>query len=191
MEICVQKNIGQLAGEIYELLQDQAPEDSVKILNSVTTLLGVEIRLPGSRSTPAGNLGIVASQGQNFTPPPANTGDAKSFFDLKAPQNKGEEFAVAALFRQQNGLGDTHKKEDIKQVIKAQARRTFDERNFVRDMKNAVRQAGFFIGGEARGEYLLSSHGESYANTLPDRKAAGELKKSTRSKRKSKKKVAK
>jgi hypothetical protein len=184
----MKKDVGQLVSEIYALLKEQDKEDNIKILSSVSTLLDIN------------DFSILNGQlKNNGNPPPAHlhgskspneNGDVKSFFDHKVPQNKGEEFAVAAKFRIDNNQGEEHTREDLKSIIKGQAKRVFDDGNFSRDISNAIRQAKFFIGGEKKGYYVLSAFGEKFVNALPDRTSALQIKKAKGGK-KAKKKVAK
>ncbi|MBI1215804.1 MAG: hypothetical protein GC185_08305 [Alphaproteobacteria bacterium] len=167
------KNIGQLAAEIYSSLEGQTLEDSHKILTTVSILLGGTGISP-AQGQPAGTTHPLFAGNQN--PPMVQMDDAKAFFKQKDPQNKGEEFVVAAVFRELNNQGNAHTKDDLRTIIKSQAARKFDDKNFNRDIQNATRQAGFFLPGENKGEYTVSSYGEDYVAALPDRAAAGQIK---------------
>lgn len=181
----MKKDIGKLTSEIYDLLNGLDKEESTRVLASVSTLLSLGT-LPSNDNGSPGNLSgkPLGSGGQPK--------EAKTYFDHKKPQTKGEEFAVAARFRSENGLGDSHTKDDFKTIIKAQAKRAFDEGNFNRDIDNAIRAGKFFIKGDGKGQYMLSSIGEKYVDSLPDRDAAKAARKAKgNGAKKSKKKAAK
>jgi hypothetical protein len=185
------KSIGQLTSEIYGLLEKQTPEDKEKVLISVRTLLGVKISGIGSGTADESEDSNTTEEDNQNQKPKFKKNDAKAYFAGKKPQNKGEEFAVAAMFRIEGGKENVHTKDDFKEVIKNQARlTTFDEKNFARDMTNAKRQAGFFINGNNVGEYVLSGPGEDYVAALPDRDAAKQFRKSKGGSKKAKKKKA-
>ncbi|GGB01419.1 hypothetical protein [Puia dinghuensis] len=180
-----EKNAGQIANEIFALLENQDKEHANRILASVATLLGVTP--PAAVNGQAGN-GEGSSNGQT---PLATVKDAKAFFTLKKPETIGEEFAVAAKFRVDNSLGETHTKADIKETIADKAKRNFADNNFSRDMVNAIRQAKFFIRGKKKGDYVLSALGEAYVDALPDRTAAAESRNAHKPSKRAKKKAAK
>jgi hypothetical protein len=182
----MKKNIGQLTGEVYALLEGQEKEESIKILASVATLLGIDVPKTSFNQQGANNTGNNNNNGATN----ATNNNAKKYFGDKAPNNKSEEFAVAAKFRVDTGAGESHSKEDLKAIIKTQAKRTFDDKNFSRDIDNA-RKGKFFIPGDAKGEYILSDVGEKYVDALPDRAAAAETKKAVKGTKKSRKKVVK
>lgn len=184
-----EKNMGQLTGEIFALLENHEKESASKILTSVATLLGIS-SLPGTSplgggSTPPGSGEVTPGTGK------FHSTDAKAFFEAKKPKTIGEIFAVAAKFRADNGLGDVHSKDDFKDIIKNKAKRTFSDKNFGRDIDNAIRQAKFFISSDQKGHYLLSSTGEDFVEALPDRAAANQTRKANKPIRRAKKKAAK
>lgn len=180
----MKKNIGQLTSEVFALLDGQEKEDINKVLASVSTLLGVEA--PKGNQIRGGNMPDQNNL-QGGLPAPTN---AKNYFDQKLPKGKTEDFAVAAKFRIDGGVGDIHTKEDFKTVIKTQAKRSFDDGNFARDMDNAIR-AGYFMKGDTKGEFMLSGAAEKYVDALPDRAAAIEAKNSVKAVKKAKKKTTK
>jgi hypothetical protein len=164
----MKKNIGQLTSEIFAILDGQEKEDCIKVLFSVSTLIGITAPNPSRNSEE--ESGQLPRAQRNLKA--AHTTNAKAYFDEKAPKTKGEEFAVAAKFRSENGLGDNHTKEDLKNIIKTQAKRTFNESNFARDIDNAIRHAKFFMKDDGKGQYMLSNVGEKYVDALPDRATA-------------------
>lgn len=184
----MKKNIGQLASEIYALLEGQEKEESIKILSSVSTLLGIGTIPPTSGLNSNGTPDTSMSNNQNTQ---THIKNAKAFFDLKDPKTKGEEFAVAAKYRAEHGLGESHTKEDFKTIIKTQAKRKFDESNFARDIDNTIRQAKFFLKDDGKGQYMLSDVGEKYVDALPDRSAAHALRKGKSGTKKGKKSTRK
>lgn len=166
--------------QIFNLLTPIEPGERIRILQTVQAFFGVVAVMPQSSINQNKSVAIGAS----------DSGDAKQFFDRKEPKNKGEDFAVAAKFSIENGQGDVHTLDSLKNIIKSQAKRRFDAQNFVRDMSNAVQNAKLFMCGDTKGEYVLSAHGEKYVDALPDRAAAKVAKKSTKKIKKAKKKKA-
>lgn len=155
-------NIAQLTGKLYELLKDLEPEERQKAVAATLILYG---------DHPA-----VANGSLRATSSSLSKHSAKSFMDEKDPQNKGEMLAVAARFLELFEEKQTHTKEEIHKVF-TDARRNFDVRNYLRDMKNARNQAGFFNKNTAKGLETLSYYGQNYVDALPDREAAKALKK--------------
>ena len=182
-----EKNPGQIASEIFALLENHEKESATKILASVATLLGISA-LPSTPS-PLGSGGNGNGAAPNTGK--LNSTDAKAFFEAKKPKTIGEIFAVAAKFRADNGLGDVHSKDDFKDIIKNKAKRTFSDKNFGRDIDNAIRQAKFFISSDQKGHYLLSSTGEDFVEALPDRAAANQTRKANKPTKRAKRKAAK
>lgn len=182
-----EKNIGQLTNEIYALLDGVSEQDAVKVLTSVSTLLGLNLRTRLHHDENQGDFSDAEQGERTAHKKPASSSNAKVFFDEKDPQTKGEEFAVAAKYRIENGLGDSHTKEDLKEVIKTKAKRSFNDKNFHRDIDNAIRQAKFFLKDDGKGQYMLSIIGEKFVDALPDRSAANEVRKSKSSTKKKKK----
>jgi len=179
----MKKSIGQLTNEIYGSLEALQEDERIKVLLSVSTLLGIN-DLPFSAGTGNGGTGGKTNPLQAGTVGSAK--NAKDYFLQKDPKNKGELFAVAARYRTETGTENVHTREDLKTVIKTQAGRPFDDRNFPRDIKNTIAQAKFFMGGDHRGEYILSVIGEKYVDALPDRAAAEAARKSVKGTKKAK-----
>ena len=118
------------------------------------------------------------------------TGTSQDYFNLKEPANKGELLAVAARFLEKSENTESCKRDQIKKAI-LDSRRNFDAANFLRDMKNATSQAGFFNKGGSNGEYALSYFGQQFVDALPDRVAAKAIKRPGTKKKPAAKKKAK
>jgi hypothetical protein len=99
----------------------------------------------------------------------------KAYFDLKDPQTKIEELAVAARFREEaeNAVESSHQE---LRAATSSARRNFDSKNFKRDLENA-RIAGLFNRGTGKDRAVLSHYGQEYVDALPNRDAVKTLKK--------------
>lgn len=155
-------NIAQLTSKLYDLLKDLEPEERQKAVSATLILFGDQPTvIDGSRGASSSRL---------------EKHSAKSFMDEKDPQNKGEMLAVAARFLELYEEKQNHTKEEIQKVF-SDARRNFDSRNYLRDIKNARNQAGFFNKNTAKGAETLSYYGQNYVDALPDREAAKALKK--------------
>ncbi|MDQ4142180.1 MAG: hypothetical protein M3198_00290 [Actinomycetota bacterium] len=159
-------NIAQLPAKLYDLLSPLTPEERAKVVQATLILFGDETPTQPPRG--AGTPPAGAASGDPVR-------DAAAFFEGKAPQNKGEALAVAARFRELVEGQETHTKADLKKVV-TDARRNFDDRNFARDLNNAKRQAGFFNLGTGRDASQLSYYGQQFVDALPDREAAGKIK---------------
>ena len=180
-----QSNIGDLTSKVYQLLKSEQKDDVAKILSSVATLLDLSqnLSLFNSKEQSQNNSNAKADVGNG-----SNRTGAKAFFDAKKPTTKGEELAVAAAFRIDNDMGETHTKDELKEIIKTQARRTFDDKNFVRDIDNAIRSAKLFMSADEKGKYILTDVGESFVSVLPDRAAAMKARKGAKRSKRPKKK---
>lgn len=166
----VQKNTGSAivtaTTKIFEILQPVEQADRSKVIQAVLTLLG-ETTVSFSAGSPVNPAGGASTATSPAIPVNKNT-DEKSYFLLKKPNNKIEEFAVAAHYREEILGHTTSTKDDIKAVISA-ARRNFDNAHFSRDLGNAKR-SGLFNKGNGR-DIVLSHYGQSYVDALPDREA--------------------
>lgn len=160
-----QKNIANTSIELLKLLGPYSTEERQRIIQATMILLG-DTNVPTAQ-----NLGNLESFGAK-----AVSGKAKEFFELKNPQNKGEELAVAARYREETSGAEEHSKADLKTVF-AEARRNFDDKNFSRDMDNARRQAGLFNVGTGRDANKLSYKGQQFVDALPNRDEASKHKK--------------
>ena len=171
------KGVAEVTTAIYELLEPLSPEDRQRAIAAAQTLLGTP------PSQPAGVLGAgvalpLASGGQNLS------GTAQAFFGQKQPSSAAEALAVAARYRELTQNSMEHTKDDFKAVFK-DARRSFDSRNFGRDIGNA-RASGLFIRGK---EISLADYGQQYVDKLPDRTGIKDLKRPKRGKKAKKKRV--
>jgi hypothetical protein len=170
-------NLAQLPAKLYELLAALTPEERNRAVQATMVLFGdAPSQILPEGKAPQRQGGVQGA-----------TGTSHSFFESKAPANKGEMLAVAARYREVQEGAQSHSKADLKKVI-VDARRNFDDRNFARDIKNARRQAGLFNLGTGRDANQLSYYGQQYVDALPDRDAASKLRrpKVGRGKRKSK-----
>jgi hypothetical protein len=168
------KNLGVLSNKVYDLLHGLEPGDRAKVMNSVSQLY--------ADPPPAQNLG---GRRDGQIPPSSGSGKPhaqhhgsttpQSFFAAKSPINKVEMLAVAARFREQHGLGESHTVEDFVAFFR-DARQNFDRAHFPRDIKNASHNAKLFVPGTTRGQYQLSYYGQQYVDALPDRDAAKKVK---------------
>jgi hypothetical protein len=156
-------NLSQLPAKLYELLAAFTPEERQVIIRATLILFGDEQINSGTPAPPS------------YGTPAQSLKSESKYFDEKAPKNKGEELAVAARYRELNEQAESHAKDDLKQIITG-ARRNFDNKNFVRDIKNAKLQAGFFNSGDDKGSYTLSYFGQQFVDALPDREATRKLK---------------
>lgn len=164
------QNIAQLSMKLYELLSPLEAEDRTKIIQATLILCG---DTPSSGTL---NVGGNTPQGGASGEPEINLSDVKAFFDAKDPRNKGEEFAVAARFRESTEDKHEHSKQDIESVI-TRARRNFDSTNYARDIRNARNQSGLFNKNTGKNVDTLSYYGQNYVDALPDREAVKKLRK--------------
>lgn len=166
------KDISEVSIELYKKLSPFSQEERHRITQAVMILLGDNIS-QNSRPLAPGTKVVGAQQDHTNAP---------EFFAEKNPQNKGEELAVAARYRELSEEAKEHSKADIKAVF-AEARKNFDDKNFGRDMDNAKRQAGLFISGTGRDANKLSYQGVQFVDALPDREAAAKHRRPKKSKR--------
>lgn len=171
----VKLSVADATAQIFKTLEGFEPDEKTRIIDAVVTLTGGE---PTSKQQVGGH----ERPGQ---PPLANHSTVKQFFDLKAPNSKIEELAVAARYRELHESADAHEKDDFKRVI-GLARRNFDSKHYKRDMSNA-KVAGLFNKG---GGNPLAYYGQNYVDALPDREAVKQLKKPKRAGKKAKKRAA-
>ncbi|MGD0272410.1 MAG: hypothetical protein ABSB96_01545 [Gaiellaceae bacterium] len=164
-------NVAQVPAKLYELLAPLTPEERLRVVQATLILFGDD------KVGAASPLPPLIQSPSNFatSDPGGSSSDAVAFFEEKAPRNKGELLAVAARFRELVEKEESHSKADLKKVI-TDARRNFDSNNYARDIGNAKRQAGFFNLGTGRDATTLSYFGQQFVDALPDRDAAGKLK---------------
>lgn len=167
-------DIGDVAFQIYKILQNLEPEDRVRIIRSTVVLLGDENshahQTHKGAEQPKGeeaHIGKHAENNAHETP--------QKYLNHKDPSNRGELLAVVARYLEKSSKKTSCTRAEIKQVI-LDARRNFDDTNFLRDIKNATYQAGLFNKGGAAGEYTLSYFGQEFTDALPDRQAAKAIK---------------
>lgn len=159
-------SLADIPGKLYAILEPLNAEDRAKAVRATLVLFGDEIpNEPSLRTPPSGGTNATVT----------DYGDVAEFFNQKDPKNKGEVLAVAARYREINEQQESHSKSDLKKVV-TDSHRNFDDSNFGRDINNAKRQAGFFVLGGDRDAHKLSYYGKQYVDALPDREAAGELK---------------
>jgi hypothetical protein len=162
--------------KMYKLLKSFSAEERQRVINSTLTLFG-EVHTGGG--APGGGSGAGAGGSTGTGSPGGTTPTVRQFFDAKQPKGKIEELAVAARYREQYSGGTSNTKEEFQETFKA-AKRNFDAKNFRRDIGNA-KTAKLFNAGK---DNILSHHGESYVDTLPDRQAAAALRKAGRGRKK-------
>jgi hypothetical protein len=165
-------NIAETVGKVFALLEAFESEERQKILDATSVLLG---------DTTSRALNPTQENQDNQSPPaPAkkaqNQKNAIEFFAEKEPQSKGEEFAVAARYRETRDGATTHTKDELRATI-IEARRNFDDNNFKRDIDNAQRKGLFSRGHGERGQYTLAYYGQQYIDCLPDRQKVKALRK--------------
>ncbi len=151
---------------IVAILEPLSVEERNRAISAASTVLGDEVHVGI-----AGNLG----KGEQPATPPRRLGasSAQAYFDEKSPENKGEELAVAARYREENAGVSATTKDEFRSVLK-EARRNFDDRNFKRDLDNA-RVKGLFNRGAGKEGAVLSYFGQKYVDALPDRVAVKAL----------------
>lgn len=155
-------SISETATKLLALLEPLPAEDRRRVVDGVLVLLGEPVHHAAGAATLR-------------KPPHADTGlgTAKEFFDLKQPNSKIEELAVAARFRELTADNESHAKADFEAVFKA-ARRNFDSVHFNRDLDNA-KTKGFFNKGSGKDAAVLAYYGQNYVDALPDREALKEV----------------
>lgn len=173
-------NLADITQQIHALLVDLDSEKRQRVIASVCLLLGEQApgggyAVPGVQQVPPQVPAQPAAPTLvGAAAPMPDEADAQAFFDQKAPQNKGEQLAVAARFLEISEGLEKYKKEDFKRVFDS-ARRNFDRAHFSRDLDNAKRQAGFFTMGSGSQSHSLSHYGQQYVDALPDRAAVAAL----------------
>ncbi len=178
------KSIADASSVLYQLLEPFDPSERARIVQGTLTLLG-EL---AAESTSQGQSSAGTAGAQTHS---ASGKGVREYFDIKKPNNKIEELATVARFREQAQNGEASTKEDFKKIIGA-ARRNFDNANFARDINNARNKGFFNKGGSAKTGYTLSYYGQNYIDALPDRDAAKKIQRPKRAgARKGKKRVAK
>lgn len=164
----------EATSSIVATLEPLESDERKRVIQAAMTVLGEQAaQLP----TGSNDKGSSRGNGDNES----GDGDAKSFFEQKAPKSKGEELATAARFRELFEDAETSTKEELKAVIK-KARRNFDDHNFRRDVDNARRSQGLFTKGTGKDSYVLSHYGQNYVDAMPDRDAVKKLRRPTRKK---------
>lgn len=167
--------------KIVSLLETLESADRQRVITAVLTLLGESVQ-PVSVQPPL--TGGFPANAIN----PAQTSE-KSFFDIKQPNAKIEEIAVAARYREESEQATSSTKADLQKVFRS-ARRNFDSHNFHRDMANA-RSAGLFNRDTGRDSIELSHYGQNYVDALPHRAALKQLRRPKGTRRVAKKKSGK
>jgi hypothetical protein len=177
-------SVADASRTLYDLLESFDATERQRIINSALTLLGdsatplqTQIGIPPH---PAVHSGHVA------TPSPALNLGARAYIDGKSPKMKTELFAVAARYHENTQNGASATKEDLQRIIQAEGRRSFDVKNFGRDIGHAQTAKLFNKGGE-KGAYTLSNIGQDFVDALPDRTKAKDVLKGSKSSRKQKK----
>lgn len=163
-----EKNIAAVTGNLYEILEPLESEDRKKAVAAAMMLLG-------ESGIQAGSVDGDDADGGERNDDALDSNELRSvraFFDAKDPQNKIEELAVAARYREQKEGAHEHTKDDLEKAAK-DARRNFDSSNYSRDINNA-KVKGLFTRGR---ENKLAYYGQEYVDTLPDRDALSQLRK--------------
>lgn len=158
-------SIAEITQKSYDLLKVLESDERARVIVAVQTLFG-----DAPNTGTAAPLTPVLATSATSKGAVANASDIRTFFDQKAPENKGEELAVAARYRELNQDASAHTKEDFETAIRA-ARRNFDSKNFTRDLNNA-KIKGLFNKGK---DHTLAYYGQGYVDALPDREALKKL----------------
>ena len=159
-------------GKIVTVLETLEATDRERVIQAALTLLGddgssLDVHgIPQVRGISGGGRGKAGE---------------KTYFDAKNPRMKIEELAVAARYLEEAEKAGSYTRADLERVIKA-ARRNFDARNFRRDLENA-RAANLFTRGTGRDSIVMSSHGQNYVDSLPNREALKQLQTSRKARR--------
>ena len=156
-------SISETATKLLALLEPLSADDRRRVVDGVLVLLGEPIK-QGATDRGHGHPSREAD---------AAAGTAKKFFDIKQPNSKIEELAVAARFRELRGESESHSKSDFEAVFR-DARRNFDSVHFTRDLDNA-RTKGFFNKGAAKDAAVLAYYGQNYVDALPNREAVKQV----------------
>lgn len=156
--------------KIVAVLQSLDTEERMLAIDAALMVLGDRPResrgtdTSGSRSNGGSGRSSQTSErgnGVNVTP--------KSYVDEKEPENKVEELAVAARYRELYENAESSTKDELGAVLGQKgARRNFNAQKFRRDAENA-RRNGLFTKGSERGTVVLSHYGQQYVDALPDR----------------------
>lgn len=160
--------VAEASSTLFSLLEQFSPEEQARIVRGTMILLGSDAVQPALNPNSSATNTVPQQK-------PAATKNASDFFDIKEPQRKGEELAVAVCFLEEKGTPPPHNKEQIQSVV-VSARRNFDARNFARDMDNAMKAHFFNKGGTAGSGFTLSHYGQKYVDMLPAREKLSELK---------------
>lgn len=168
------KNIAQISASLFDLLKDLDAQERQRAVTATMMLFGENIAPTNTSGTTTTN-GNVNLRNNTNTKENADV-TPKSYIDEKEPKNKGEALAVAARYRELYQKAETHTKAEIKEILTS-ARRNFDERNYQRDIKNAIHQAGYFNKNTDKGSDTLSYYGQNYVDALPDRETAKKISK--------------
>jgi hypothetical protein len=155
-------SISETATKLLALLEPLPADDRRRVVDGVLVLLG----------EPARGMGQKVKE-ESALKEAAGLETAKEFFDLKQPNSKIEELAVAARFRELTADTEAHAKSDFEAVFK-NARRNFDSVHFKRDLENA-RTKGFFNKGAAKDAAVLAYYGQNYVDALPSREAVKQV----------------
>lgn len=156
-----------VTSKLFALLEPLESGDRSRAIQAAFVLLNEALPIDAG---PDGALAGRAGGPKQRT----HSGDVteKDYFALKAPESKIEELAVAAGFREEYMGASESTREDLAGVFRA-ARRNFDAKNYGRDLSNA-KVKGLFSKGNGR-NVVLSHHGQTYVDTLPDREALKQL----------------
>jgi hypothetical protein len=181
-------DVSDVASQLFKILKDISPVERIRIIKASLVLLGEEASffegVPVQNNSPAkitNHTSAAGDSGDDIETP-------QKYLNHKAPGNRGELLAAAARYMEKNEGKESCTRAEIKKVI-TDARRNFDEKNFLRDMKNATFRAGFFNKGGVKGEYTLSYFGQELIDALPDRSAAKAIKRPGSRKKSMSKKV--
>lgn len=176
----VKNKIVDATTKIVSLLEPLTPDERVRAIQAAFTMLGdtttaTAATIPAVPVSGTSTLGVGALPGATSARTPG-AGSEKTYFDQKQPNNKGEELATAARYREEYLNASQSTKDELRQTIQA-ARRNFDAGNYRRDIENA-RVKGLFNRGGV--DVVLSHYGQSVIDALPDRAAVKAIKKPKR-----------
>jgi hypothetical protein len=172
------KSVAAVTTEVFDLLHSLDADERQRAIAAVQMLLGAPSQTPvapGGFVSP-GTPSVANLQGRGLT--------AQAYFAEKQPRSVSEALAVAARFSELTSDSMEHTKEQFAAVYKT-ARRSFDSRNFARDIGNA-RTSGYFTKGK---DIALSDYGQRYVDALPDRPAAQGLRRGKPGKKAKKKRT--
>src|SRR6267154_3225154 len=152
---------------IVAILEPLSVDERKRAISAAGTVLGDGLAL--------GEEDIVDEAAQSKRSPGRSAArNAAAYFDEKGPQNKGEELAVAARYREENEGASATTRDEFKAVLK-DARRNFDDKNFNRDLDNVKVKGLFNRGGGGKEGAVLSYYGQKYVDALPNREAVKAL----------------